>query len=112
MKLTEEAKELNLFEVGMRIQQARLAKGIKSIDMAAVLEISRDSYSRIENGHIMCSLKTLYKISQYLDVPLDYLITGEKQNNGLYIICEILKNKSPLELRRAARILEAVYGEI
>ncbi len=110
MKLTEEAKELNLFEVGMRIQQARLEKGIKSIDMALALDLSKNAYSRIENGKAMINADKLFKLSQYLDTPVDFFISGKKPDIVIYNITKLLTGKNRKDLEKLLKVLEIIFG--
>ena len=42
------------FEIGQRIQEMRLDKNMKSIELATELGITRNQMSRIENGRANC----------------------------------------------------------
>ena len=49
----KEVKEIDanvMFAMGERIRKARLEKGMQSKEMALALDMSKDNYSRIENG--------------------------------------------------------------
>lgn len=98
------------WEIGQRIQEARLQKGIKAIDLALALGIGKDQYSRIENGRAICSTDKLYQISQYLEISIDYLLFGDKTSDMLLQINSILTAKSEKEVDRARRVLEAMFS--
>lgn len=70
------------FKIGQRIQGKRIEKGIAGVDMAAYLDITANSYSRIERGEVKCDLPKLFVISQLLDVSADYLLFGRVNDNG------------------------------
>ena len=95
--------------IGQRIREVRKSKGIKSVDLAAQLNLSADQYCRIESGKSTCSLKNLYLISQYLQVSTDYILFGRKKYDTLLKIVEILNGKSEREVDKARRVLEALF---
>ena len=61
------------FEIGQRIQEMRLDKNMKSIELATELGITRNQMSRIENGRANCTIPQLYIIAQILNCSVDYL---------------------------------------
>ena len=77
MTFPEEIQEYDSFSIGQRIQDIRLQKGIKALDMAVQVDLSKDQYSRIERGTSICKITTLHKIAQYLEVSTDYLLYGK-----------------------------------
>ena len=74
MIFPERIQEFDSFSMGQRIQDIRLQKGIKALDMAVQLDLSKDQYSRIERGTSICKITTLHKTAQYLEVSADYLL--------------------------------------
>ena len=50
-------------------------------DMAAYLDITANSYSRIERGEVKCDLPKLFIICQMLDISADYILFGKAKNN-------------------------------
>lgn len=107
--LKDSVKELDNFALGQRIQDTRIKKGIKAVDMAVALDMSKDQYSRIENGRSVCSTQKLYQIAQYLEVSADYLLFGEEQTGIIAQISELLKNRNKNELETIKRVVEAIY---
>ena len=69
------------FNIGQRIQQARIEKGIAGIDLASYLNIGKNQMSRIENGKANCTLPQLYVLAQVLECSVDYLLFGKKTSN-------------------------------
>ena len=67
------------FEIGQRIQEMRLDKKMKSIELATELGITRNQMSRIENGRANCTVSQLFTIAQVLDCSVDFLLFGRKE---------------------------------
>ena len=61
------------FEIGQRIQKMRIKEGLKSIDLATELGITKNQMSRIENGRANCTIPQLYIIAQILNCSVNYL---------------------------------------
>ena len=47
MTFPENIQEYDALSIGQRIQDIRLQKGIKALDMAVQVDLSKDQYSRI-----------------------------------------------------------------
>lgn len=73
--VTEYNKEIQK-DIGERIQNCRLKKGYTGADMAAYLDITNNSYSRIERGETKCDMGKIFVLCQLLDVTADYLVFG------------------------------------
>ena len=71
------------YEIGQRIQEARLAKGIAGVEVAAYLGIGKNQMSRIETGRANCTIPQLYVLAQLLDCSVEYILFG-KQNLSTY----------------------------
>ncbi|MBQ4105783.1 MAG: helix-turn-helix transcriptional regulator [Clostridia bacterium] len=55
----------------------RKKKGYSQLKVAMDLNISREAISYYENGLRCPNLETLVKLSEYFNVSIHYLITGE-----------------------------------
>ncbi len=64
-------------ECGRRIRQLRVKSGLTQEKAAAVLNIDRSFYSRIETGKYGCSVDLFIQLSGLFGVSLDYLILGK-----------------------------------
>lgn len=62
---------MNLSE---RLKLLRKEKGLKQVDVADVLDISRSSYGHYETGHALPNKEALEKLSDYYDVSVDFLL--------------------------------------
>ena len=82
----EEIREFDInvqWEIGQRIQEARIAKGIAGVEVAAFLGIGKNQMSRIETGRANCTIPQLYVFAQILDCSVEYILFG-KQNLSSY----------------------------
>ncbi len=59
--------------VGNRIKESRKDKGLTQKEVAAILHMTQQQYSRFENGVFELDYSNLIKISQLFEVSLDYL---------------------------------------
>lgn len=74
-----------------KIKQYRKLKNITQEEMAALLNVTRQSYINYENGETEPSFETLKKISKILNVSIDALLDNEE-----YIKTDKLKSDSIL----------------
>ena len=64
--------------IGENIQRLRRAKGLSLRKLSAEIGISHNNLASYERDAIVPSLENAVKISQYFNVPLEYLFMGEK----------------------------------
>lgn len=60
------------------LKKIRKEKGLNQQKVAMDLNISREALSHYENGKREPSLNMLIKMSDYFNVSIDYLITGNE----------------------------------
>ena len=66
-------------DVGDRLKQFRELRGLSQGKIEELTELPRSYISRVENGHIIPSAKTLQRFARALDMPLYQLLyEGEK----------------------------------
>lgn len=71
-------------KIGDRIRKSRKEKNITQAQLCADLNISLYHYSKIENAHVAASLETLVEIADYLDLTIEYLLSGTSKINPVY----------------------------
>ena len=68
--------EQQLFiKIGDKIQELRELKTLSQQDLAALCNFEKSNMSRIEAGRSNLTIKTLFKISNALKVPLKDLVS-------------------------------------
>ena len=101
-----EIDDPNAYSIGQRIQEVRRKKGIRGLDLAVWLDISKNQLSRIECGECLCTTKTLYKAARYLEVSADYLLYGRKESEYIDQIGQLLQGKKPDEIEKILQVMK------
>lgn len=71
-------------EIGIRLKEFRLEKGLQVKEIASILEIAQPSWSAYESGKTSPSIENLKKIAEQ-GADLNYILTGNKaQKNKPY----------------------------
>lgn len=63
-----------LFELGQRIKQTRLNKGIQQIELAVEINMEKSNLSRIEAGRTNPTILSLKKIATALEIEISDLL--------------------------------------
>ncbi|MCQ4754626.1 helix-turn-helix domain-containing protein [Enterocloster bolteae] len=64
------------WNIGKRIQDIRVMRGLSGVEVAAFLDINKNQLSRIENGKANCTVQQLFVLSQLFECSSDYLLFG------------------------------------
>ncbi len=67
-----------------RLEELRREKGIKQEELAAAMEVSRQTIGSLENGRYNPSLILAFKLAQYFGLSIEYLSTRRKTNENIY----------------------------
>ena len=73
----------NMKEVGTRIKQLRKEKGLTQEQLAENLDITAGTIGKIEIGRTGISIDLLICMSDFFEVPTDYIIVGKKSDMHL-----------------------------
>lgn len=65
--------------LGDRIREIRLAKKMSQVELAKILDVTKQSVSNWENENIQPSIEMLSKIADALSVTTDYLLLRENK---------------------------------
>lgn len=85
-------KYYNQQEFGKRIKEMRQSEGMKQIDLAEEMNISRDMLSRLENGKNSCAPDHLMFLCQRFGKTADYIYFGtENERYEIKTRLEIMK---------------------
>ena len=60
--------------IGKRLRALRKEKGLKQIDIANVLDVSRTTYTQYETEKSEPDLETVKKLAEYFNCSTDYLL--------------------------------------
>ena len=64
-----------------RLEEIRKQQGIKQEDLAAVLEVSRQTIGSLENGRYNPSIVLAFKIARYFGMTIEDIFIYEEENN-------------------------------
>ena len=99
-----------MLSMGARIQEKRIEKGIKAIDFAELMGISKDQLSRIENGRTVCRTEHLYVIAQLLEVSVDYLLFGNELDRVRKEIYTLIEDMNQVDAQKVIQIIKIMKG--
>ena len=61
-----------------RLEELRKSRGIKQEELAAALEVSRQTIGSLENGRYNPSILLAFKIARYFDVSIEEVFIYEE----------------------------------
>lgn len=109
-------------EIGKRIKQRRLEKGLTLKQLGEKVQYDFSNLSKIERGEYEASYELLNSIAEALDVPLSYLfgetveLPKELKDLGVdwIALAEDMKKESltPEEIRRYVEIVKQLKGSL
>src|SRR5690554_4008673 len=69
---------------GNRLKLIRESKGVSQVELSEKTGVVREQISRIENGQINATIKTVFRLSDALDVELKDVFDFEVMKKGVY----------------------------
>ena len=63
-----------------RLEELRREKGIKQEELAAAMEVSRQTIGSLENGRYNPSLILAFKLAQYFGLSIEELFIYQEEN--------------------------------
>lgn len=63
-----------------RLEQLRKQRGIKQEDLAAALEVSRQTIGSLENGRYNPSILLAFKIARFFDMSIEEIFIYEEED--------------------------------
>ncbi len=86
------------------IRAMREDKDLKQVEIATVLGIAQQSYSKYENGEHDLPIRHLKKLAQYYNVSTDYLLGLSDYSGSVEVL------QSSLDANSLGKILSVVYN--
>ncbi len=62
-----------------RLEELRKSRGIRQEELAAVLEVSRQTIGSLENGRYNPSITLAFKIARYFDMSIEDIFIFEEE---------------------------------
>ena len=87
---------MDYYKLGQRIRKLRKSRGLSQETLAEMLDISVTHMSHIETANTKMSFALIIKLSEILDVSLDYLVYDKDRNENSFSqqVAEITSNVS------------------
>ena len=63
-----------------RLEEIRKARGIRQEELAAVLEVSRQTIGSLENGRYNPSITLAFKIAKYFNMSIEEIFIYEEED--------------------------------
>lgn len=79
MKAVRQMTEYQI--IGKKLKELRELKNLNQIDIATILGIKQPYYSQMENGTKKISIEQLTKIANEFDLPLDWFLGRNVEEN-------------------------------
>ncbi len=100
-------------EIGRRVRDARLAKGLNQTELGAALGISFQQVQKYEKGGNRIGSGRLWIISKTLDLPITYFFDGLDGETSKQAADRAVEEALPLRTLRTARALDEMpEGEV
>ena len=99
-------------KIGKRIREARKAQNLTQEAASEKCDITSAYYGNIERGDKKMSIETLAKISQGLNLPVDYLLFGETQDELALHLSEIKHLVGDDQMEKYLTVIKAIAGII
>ncbi|MFC1835042.1 cupin domain-containing protein [Thermodesulfobacteriota bacterium] len=80
LEFEEQAKPANKIEVGQRVREARVMKGMSQRQLARLVHVSDSTISQIEGNMVLPSLATLLKVAKTLSVEAGFFFEGKRRS--------------------------------
>lgn len=64
-----------------RLEEIRKERGIKQEELAAILEVSRQTIGSLENGRYNPSIILAFKIARYFNMSIEDIFIFEEEND-------------------------------
>lgn len=97
-------------ELGKKIREARIKKGLTQLALAEKADIGDYYLGEIERGIKLPSMNLFIKLIEALDISADYVLRGELTSGKEHIYDELtkkLEGLTPQQRNAASEILDA-----
>ena len=108
MKGSEHMKEINFENIGRKLKEIRLSKGLTQEYVADMADVNTSHISNIENNRVKISLTTLVNVCNALDVTVDFILAGEYNKISSVLEQEILHELQSCPLETQKQILKII----
>lgn len=102
---------VNLIEIGKRIQNRRKQLALTQEQLAEKMNVSIQMVSNLERGNKAIRIDNLINLSQILDVSTDYILTGKETQEDNSIFIKRIAMLSQKERKMVESLVELCLAE-
>ena len=100
--------EINYEELGKKIKNLRIEKGLTQENLADYVGCNTSHISNIENSYTKLSLNVLLAIANALNVSIDYLLADQLNSTSTIISQEIINKLSKCNDSDKEKIIQII----
>jgi transcriptional regulator with XRE-family HTH domain len=106
--------EIDYSVIGQKIKQKRSELGMSQEELAEACDISPSYIGHLERASRNLSLNTAIKLSQVLNISLDYLLVDALPTESAVInsICSEIKNHNPTQIKKFMNTIKILADNI
>lgn len=108
----QDIAEINIdkVQIGNRIYSLRKSKNLSQMELAELVDMSKNSISNIELGKQLCSTDKLPRFAEALDTSVEYLLHGNEESDSEeeHLEFEMLNEWKKLSLIDKKRMLASI----
>lgn len=105
--------QLELKNLGELIRSKRKIRGLTQQEVAHMVGLCSQHYSRIERGEFMPSLQTFFRLADVLDIDLGGLRVSDKNiSSTMYEIMSLLEGFSNTQQKAVLSFLKTMRAEV
>lgn len=98
--------ELDLHDIGSRIQNCRRRMGYTQEQLAEKMNVSIQMISNMERGNKAIKIENLLKLSSLLNVSTDYILTGKQNTSDIQTLSLKLSKLSDDEIETVSVLID------
>mgnify|MGYP004532715499 CR=1 FL=1 len=103
--------DVELAEIGKRIQLRRKQQGLTQEQLADRMNVSIQMISNLERGNKAIRIDNLINLSQILDVSTDYILTGRETQGDFQALTARIEPLSPANRKMIEMLVDYCISE-
>lgn len=103
--------DVDLAEIGRRIQSRRKQQGLTQEQLADRMNVSIQMISNLERGNKAIRIDNLINLCQILDVSTDYILTGKETQDDFHALTARIEALSPANRKMIEMLIDYCISE-
>lgn len=103
--------DVDLAEIGKRIQSRRKQQGLTQEQLADKMNVSIQMISNLERGNKAIRIDNLINLCQILDVSTDYILTGRETQDDFHALTARIEALSPANRKMIEMLIDYCISE-